>query len=303
MDDDMSHDVRIFKAMKSRGLNYILFLTAIYNILTIFLIISVNMYELSMLLKLMLAVLDIYQLYYIMLNLSLKYSIDKGNICIIGAFGLKKVIIPIESINACKVKKGKIKGTQLYGYNRDYFAFGKSIIEDVGISHMFVTSGETVIYINTDSMNYGISPYESDEMIKYLTDMNFMDKSWHYSENKNVSLYKDKKFLIPFLAAAVIIIVMTLNPFILYLCNKLPSSMPLKFNAGFKPVLLGSGKQFVFRQMVYGVLNMALLFCMYYAAYFYAKYDKKSAYKFMYVPLIISAAFFIMQSRILLLFR
>ena len=50
MDDDMSHDVRIFKAMKSRGLNYILFLTAIYNILTLFLIISVNMFDLSMLL-------------------------------------------------------------------------------------------------------------------------------------------------------------------------------------------------------------------------------------------------------------
>lgn len=85
---------------------------------------------------------------------------------------------------------------------------------------------------------------------------------------------RTKKFLIPFLISSIIIIIMTLNPLILYLCNKLPLSIPLKFNAGFKPILFGSGKQFAFKQMVYGVLNMALLFCMYYAAYFYAKYDK-----------------------------
>lgn len=300
---DVSHDVKIFKAMKSRGLNYILFLTAIYNALIIFLIFAVNMYELSILLKLTLAVLNIYQLYYIMLNLSLRYSIDEDNICIIGAFGLKKVTIPIKSINACKVKSGKIKGIQLYGYSRDYFAFGKSIIEDVGISYMFVTSNKNIIYINTDSMNYGISPCESDEMIEYLVHMGFMDKNWHYSENKNVNFHRDKKFIIPFWIAAVIIIIMTLNPFVLYLCNKLPSEVPLKFDAGFKPVLLGNSKQFAFRQMVYGVLNMALMLCMYYAAYFYAKYDKKSAYKFMYIPLIMAAAFLIMQSRILLSFR
>lgn len=90
MDYNVSQNVRVFKAKKSRGLNYILFLTAIYNILVMFLIFTVNMYELSMLLKLTLTVLDIYQLYYIMLNLSLKYSIDKENICIIGAFWVQK---------------------------------------------------------------------------------------------------------------------------------------------------------------------------------------------------------------------
>lgn len=64
---------------------------------------------------------------------------------------------------------------------------------------MFVTSNKNIIYINTDSMNYGISPCESDEMIEYLVHMGFMDKNWHYSENKNVNFHRDKKFIIPFL--------------------------------------------------------------------------------------------------------
>jgi len=71
--------------------------------------------------------------------------------------------------------------------------------------------------------------------------------------------------------------------------------MPLNFDAKFNPIKIGTGKQFAFTQMIYGVLNMALLFCMYYASYFCAKYDRKSAYKYIYLALIVAMIFLIMQ--------
>ena len=73
--------------------------------------------------------------------------------------------------------------------------------------------------------------------------------------------------------------------------------MPLSFNSNFEPARYGTGKQFAFKQMIYGVLNMAILFCMYYASYFYAKYDRKSANKFIYVSFIVSIVFFLFQLR------
>ena len=46
-------------------------------------------------------------------------------------------------------------------------------------------------------------------------------------------------------------------------------------------------------------LNMGILFCMYYAAHFHAKYDKKSAKTYIYVSLFIAMVFFLMQFKTL----
>lgn len=293
----------IFKSIKGRGFKFILFLTVLYNALIILLLFGVNSYELTSILKVVLIIFNIYQLYYIILNFTLKYRIDDKNIYIEGIYGFKKVIIPIKSVIGYKIKEGKINGTILYGYGKDYFALGKSKIQDIGVTHMFVTSSEKVIYINTEEMNYGISPSEYDELIENLKSKGITDENWYYREIKNVNLYRKKEFIIPFLIGTIMILVMTLTPFILYLFNKLPNKVPLKYNANFKPVVFGSGKQFAFKQMVYGLLNMALMVCLYYASYFYAKYDKKIAYRIMYVSVITSGIFLIMQGRILISFR
>ncbi len=73
----------------------------------------------------------------------------------------------------------------------------------------------------------------------------------------------------------------------------------MSFNSAFNPIKMGTGKQFAFKQAIYGVLNMAILFCMYYAAHFHAKYDKKSAKTYIYVSLFIAIVFFLMQFKTL----
>jgi hypothetical protein len=83
----------------------------------------------------------------------------------------------------------------------------------------------------------------------------------------------------------------------MYVKGVIPNEMPLSFNASFEPAKIGTARQFAFKQMTFGVLNMAVLFCMYYAAHFHAKYDKKSANRYIYISLIISAVFFLMQLR------
>lgn len=108
--------------------------------------------------------------------------------------------------------------------------------------------------------------------------------------------------MIPFVTVSIIALALTVIPLILYLKGLIPEDMPLSFNRKFEPVKMGSGKQFAFKQTTYGVLNMAILFCMYYAAYFYAKYDRKSANLYIYLSLIISSAFFLMQLKIVFQF-
>lgn len=273
-----------------------------YDLFMIVLLHYINSYEIISLLKIILIFFNLYQLYYILLNVSLNYIFDGNNITISGIFGFKKVVIPIESIKGYNKASGTIRGIQLYGYAKGNFAFGKSIIEKIGVASMYVTSNKNILYIKTDNMIYGISPEECDDFEAKLIENDIEINTLEYKLTKGSNLYKDKRFIIPFIAASIIILLLTLNPFILYLRSKLPSKMPLIFDASFKAIKFGTDRQFVFKQMVYGVLNMALLFCMYYASYFYARYDRKMSYRFIYISMLIACTFLIMQLRIIYLF-
>lgn len=291
-----------YRAVKSCGTGYILSLTLMYDLLMIVLLHYINSYEIISLLRIILIFFNLYQLYYILLNTSLNYIFDDDNITIRGIFGLKKIIIPISSIKGYNKASGTIRGVQLYGYAKSNFAFGKSIIEKIGVASMYVTSNKNILYVKTDNMTYGISPEECDDFETRLIENNIEIRTWDNKLNKSSNLYKDKRFIIPFVVASIIILVLTLNPFILYLRSKLPSKMPLIFDASFKAIRFGTDRQFVFKQMVYGVLNMALLFCMYYASYFYARYDRKMSYRFIYISMFVACTFLIMQLRIIYLF-
>ena len=127
---------------------------------------------------------------------------------------------------------------------------------------------------------------------------------WKRSVNKYSGINKEKKFIILLVIASIITITLTANPYILYKSGKLHSArMPLSFDGNFVPVKYGTVRQFVFKQMSYGVLNMAVLFCMYYAAFFRAKYDKKTAYAFIIFSIILSSVFLIIQLKILYHYR
>jgi hypothetical protein len=168
---------------------------------------------------------------------------------------------------------------------------------------MFVTTNKTVVYIKASEGIYAVSPENISDFEAVLKQNNINQIEWEKASGKDTNLHKDKTFIIPFFIVSIIITVLTLNPFILYLLQKLPGKMPLNFDSTFIPVDYGTGKQFAFNQMIYGVLNMAILFCMYYASHFYAKYDRKSANRFIYVSLAIAAAFLFIQVRILLTFK
>lgn len=293
--------MRTYKSMKGSGFFHILGNAVVYNVVIILLLNIVNSYVIFNILKVVFLFCNLYLLYYITLSLSLKYVIgDKFDILALG--GLKKISIPYDRIQGYKKSQGIIKGVKLSGYGSNNFALGKFVISKTGITNMFATSNKEIIYLNVEDMNYAVSPENSDEFIKELTEKGILCIEWEPRIIKNTNLFKEKKIMIPFIAVTVIIIILILNPFILYLKHSLPGQMPLNFDSAFIPLESGTGKQFAFIQMVYGVLNMAILICMYYATYFYSKYDKKSAPKFIYISLIIAVLFLIMQFRILLKF-
>ncbi|WML35603.1 PH domain-containing protein [Clostridium sp. OS1-26] len=295
--------MKTYKSVKGSGVYSILGITAAYDILLAIILYMVSYYEISTLIKMTMIVFNIYQFYYMIISCSLTYSIDNQNIYINSALGLKNIVIPFSEIQGYQKAQGYIRGVKLSGYGNSKFAIGRSIIDKIGSTYMFVTSTKNIIYLRTEDINYGLSPENFDKFEEKLNEKCINQLIWDYKINKNVNLYKDKKFFVPFVIVAIIVTIITVTPIILYLYNKLPSMMPLNFNPEFVAIKFGTAKQFAFKHMFYGILNMAILFCMYYAAYFCAKYDRKSAYKFIYIPLILSMMFFIMQVRILLTFR
>lgn len=288
---------------RGRGLGFILLMTALYNILILIVLRFTNSYIVVSLLKVLLVSCNIYQVYYILLYASLKCTIDDGNLKICAIWSLKKIIIPLNEIEGYTISTGKIEGVKLNGIATSNFAMGRFVIDKIGMCRMFVTNNKNVFYIKTKNMNYAVSPLEYKKFEETLIHNDIQGADWKYKVNNSYNLHKDKHFILPLMGVSLIIIILTLNPFILYLEHKIPNIMPLNFDANFNPIEMGTGKQFAFTQMIYGVLNMALLFCMYYASYFCAKHDRKSAYKYIYMALIVAMIFLILQFKILINFR
>lgn len=293
--------MRIYKPIKGTVLYYLLGILAFYDILIILGIAFVNSYILSTLFKLVLGIFTVYQLYYILLCFSLKYGLDDENIYILGLF--KNIKIPLNEVEGYKFESGKINGVRLSGFGTNNFAIGKTVIKKIGTTNTYITSNRKILYLKAGDTIYALSPTEYDNYENFLISKGIKPAQWEYKWDKNINLHKDKCFMRPFIAVSVIIVILTLNPFILYLMDKLPSKMPLNFDSSFMPLEYGTGKQFAFNQMMYGAMNMTILFCMYYASYFYAKYDRKSCNKFIYYSLIIAAAFLLIQIRILHTFK
>lgn len=294
--------MELFRPLKGFAAIYIIFITVLTNIFMGALVYLVNSYVIVSLLKVALMVINGYFIYYLAVSLSVRYIISDNYLVISSLWGLRNIRINIENIEGYVMLDGSIRGVKLSGIGNDKFAFGRSIIDKIGTTHMFVTSNKKIFYLKTPGISYAVSPKEHDKFQKILIQKDLRNEISPYKLSRNVNLYKEKSFLIPFILVTLIIFMITLNPFILYLKNMLPTKMPLHFDAMFQPLVFGTGKQFAFKQMTYGVLNMIILLCMYYASYFCAKYDRKSAYKYIYVSLITSSVFLIMQIRILLFF-
>lgn len=288
-----------YNPIEGKELKHIFGETIFYNLIIGVLIYLTNSFELTYLLKMTLVVVNIYQLYYILLYMSLNYTIDEKyiNINIIG--GIVKDKICIDDIQGYTIKRGKINGTKISGKGKDSFALGKSIIDKIGLARMYVISNKNVIYLKTKDSIYAISPQEGEKLERFLKEKGIENSNWEYLTDKNIHLYKNKKYVIPFTISTILVIILTLSPFIKYLKGSLPSKVPISFDPSFKPISFGTGKQFAFKQMVYGVLNMIVLLCMYYVSYFHSKYDEKGAYKYIYISLVITVFFLIMQFKIL----
>lgn len=296
--------MQLYKTNRGNGFYYIFSYLALVDMALVFIILYLNSYVLLSILKITFVVVNLHFIYYCVQCITLKYAIDDKAVYIRRFGSIKTITIPLKDIEGYKIEEGRINGTRLSGFAKNTFAFGRNVISKIGTTRMFVTSSKHIIYLKQSEINYGISPEKYEEFEKQLISRNIEKVEWEHHYNKVSGLYKDKRFKIPFLIVSVIVLFITFFPFILYLTNNLPSpNMPLNFDARFNVVQSGSGKQFAINQMIYGVLNMIVLFCMYYASYFHAKYDKKSANRYLYASLIIAIIFLVLQIRTLYYFR
>lgn len=255
-------------------------------------------YTISIILKILLVIFDIYQLYYIMVGLSLNYEVGEEYITIKGLYGLKTINIYYKDIIGYNIQE-EIDGIKLSGISFNDFIIGRCYIERLGTTRMYTTSKEKVVYILADHVNFAITPYEINKFEQALKEKGIkLIEEKEKREDEKINLHRDKIFMIPLVITTILSFIMIIVPFIYYLRGKIGETMPLSFDPSFNPTKIGTGKQFVFQQMIYGALNLALIFCMYFAAQINSKYYRKSSYKYIYIALAVAITFMILQIKI-----
>ncbi|WP_346931046.1 PH domain-containing protein [Clostridium sp.] len=272
----------------------------VLNVIGVWATYILDSYLMLSLIRVVLVICNIFYLYHIGIWLTVKYEITNSEVTINALGGLKKVILPLSDIECYTVRKGKIRGISLSGISSNKFAIGRIVVKNLGTSRMFVTSGSSIIYLKTEDISYALSPKKFKEFMEVLNKQGIEEKSWTKEYNKVNRLHKDKKFILPLVITSIIILFTTFYPMVLYILNKLPDIMPLVLNVSMEAAEVGTDKQFAFSQMLYGILNMAVMFCMYYAAHFCAKYDKKSAYRYIYTSLLVAIVFLYLQIRLMI---
>lgn len=296
-------NVKRFKPMKRiNGSIFIILLTLIADVLVIITSVFANDYVLNLFLRMFLVIFNIYQLYYILQFATLNYEIGEEMLKITSMFGLKQIKILLCDLDRYTKKSGDINAIKLSGYGVKRFAVGRCVFSNIGVVNMNVTWNENIFYIKTGNEVYGISPKDYSEFENELKKFGIKNDEIVVENKKVQKLYKDNYFRIPFFLVSIFIIIFLVRPIYLYYGGFIPKSMPLSFNVKFQPTVMGTSRDFVFKQIEYGLLNMALFFCMYYAAHLNAKYYKKSAYKYIYFSLAIIIIFLIIQQKILMKF-
>ncbi|PJI07068.1 MULTISPECIES: PH domain-containing protein [Clostridium] len=289
------YDIKVHRGFSALS---IFAITVVINVLFVITSMFVNNYIILNILELFVVIFDVCQVYYIIKSLTLKYCYDKNNIYILWCFGIKKITIAFKNIRMYNVSHGQVKGVKVWGYGRNMFALGTFFVNDIGIVNMFATSTKDIFYMKTDDGIYGISPEDPDEIEKVFNERKLPLSSWKYEKKAKVSLSHDRRFVLLTFLISIIILMITVIPFILYWKGVIPSKMPLSFDAKFKPIMYGTAREFAFKQMMYGAYNMAIFFCVYYAAYLYSKYSKKIAYRLMYGCLLVAIVFSIFQVKV-----
>ena len=292
-----------FKPRKGKEYLELVVITVLVDILLFAIAFFAGTYELLTVIRIVILIFNCYQLYYVILYFTLAFRSDGEKLYISGNFGVKKVVISFKDIEQYFITSGTIKGFRLSGYGSNKFALGRTVLDKIGTTYMFVTSNKKIIYLKTVYGNFALSPDNTNKFEDIMIKNKILMAEWDHNENKYSGINKEKKFIILLSIASVIIIILTVNPCLWYLKDMIPVKAPLTFDGNFIPVKYGTAKEFLSKQISYGVLNMGVLFCMYYAAYFCGKYDKKTAYKFMYIVIILASAFLLMQFRILYNFR
>ncbi len=288
--------MKAFMCKKGTGSQFIFFSILAIDLLIFLGMRLIDVYVVLSLIKISLIVFNIYGIYYLLLSLTLKYTMDNENLYITELGGLKKILIPLNTIEGYK-ESDDICGIRLIGVGNNRFALGRYVIDEIGTTRVFVSNRINIIYLKTKDISYAISPKEMERFTEALREYNISPLSWEYSENTEVHLYKDRSFMIPFIIVSIVIFLSTITPLILYLKDSIPNNMPLSLNSNFEPSKIGTAKQYAFKQTIYGVLNMGILFCMYYASHFHARYDRKSAKMYIYASFIVSFVFFLLQLR------
>jgi len=293
-------NVEYFKPLdRQKGIQFIVFITLLCDILIILGSIYLDDYVLNIFLRAFLIVFNIYQIYHIAVFATLNYAMDKDNFYIITFGGIKKVILPFSDMERYIKSGGDINAIRLSGYGKKNFVIGKCFFKKIGLVNMYVTSSKNIFYLKNNYGVYGISPSNFERVEENLISKDIFIGDWYAKVNKSVNLYKDKHFIVPLIISVLIIVFFTMRPAILYYKGLLPSSMPLSFNIKFQPTIIGTSRDFLFKQMSYGAFNTAILLCMYFAAHFSAKHHKKSSYKYLYISLVIALIFFLIQEKIL----
>ncbi len=288
--------MKVYKQKPGSGSFTLILMTVILNFALIFISMFIESYMINLFGLVSLICLDIYQMYYIVISFTTRYIVDEDSVTINTFFYLRNIKILMKDIIELRHEDNKIDGMVLDGYGMKKFAFGRIYIENIGTTRAYISNFENALFIKTTKGNFAISPMDIGGICNDIS----IEGSKKIEEKKLSPLYKDKFFLVPFIAASLLIIILMIIPLILGMKDDYAlSSMPLSFNGRFEPIKWGTYTQFAVNQISYGLITAGILLCMFLTSNVYSKYDRKSCYKYIYLPLIVVIVLLFMQIQIL----
>ncbi|MFZ2257448.1 MAG: PH domain-containing protein [Clostridiaceae bacterium] len=114
--------------------------------------------------------INLYGGYFLMLSITLKYTLSDKELTITGVYGLKKIQIPVAEILSWSRKISLLENLGM-GFATARFALGKGFDNTGEQAELFITSSKKVIYLKTNRGNYGISPEKVDEFVVQLKEL------------------------------------------------------------------------------------------------------------------------------------
>lgn len=250
-----------------------------FNLIVIALFLLASSMVIRGLLIFLFLLVNLYGSYYLILLLSLKFSLTEKEFAISAALNLKKVRVPVDEIVSWTRRITLLEnvGTSLHTAR---FALGKGLDSNGESADLFITSSKKSVFIKTKRGNFGISPEQADEFIQQLKLLGIPQQSGSERQYMNTD-HQDGKTQLNQMTVYCIVLtaILLILPVMMHFTNLLPTWVPV---SGVEYITHNAYLESVF---IRGLIAIVLIVLTYGIIFLLSATDGRYYYRIMFLPL------------------